>query len=153
ASTDEFERLGAETARLPVPTSHGNFFEAGLSKAIGGRARLDVAAYNRRMTDVADDYLLLNTGVSFPIAFRRASISGAATKIELRQWKSFSGSFGYSYMHGIGELPVTGGLFLGEDDIEQLESTDQFPLTQDQRHTIRARATYQFSPSSWVAVT
>jgi TonB dependent receptor-like, beta-barrel/Carboxypeptidase regulatory-like domain len=152
ASTDEFERLGVETARLPVPTSRGDFFEAGLSKAIGGRARLDVATFNRRMTDVADDDLLLNTGVSFPIAFRRANIYGAETKIELREWKKVSASVGYSYMHGVGELPVTGGLFLGEEDIEQLESTEQFPLTQDQRHTIRGRATYQFSPSSWVAV-
>ena len=54
-------------------------------------------------------------------------------------------------MHGVGQLPVTGGLFLGEDS-EQLESTEEFPLTQDQRHTIRGRATYQFSPSTWIAV-
>ncbi len=46
---------------------------------------------------------------------------------------------------------MTGGLFLGED-IEELESTAEFPLTQDQRHTIRGRATYQFSPSTWIAV-
>ena len=89
-STDEFERLGAETARLPVPTSRGNFFEAGLSKAIAGRARIDVAAFNRRMTNVADDDLLLNTGVSFPIAFRYANVYGAETKIDLRQWKKLS---------------------------------------------------------------
>ncbi len=152
ASTDEFERLGVETARLPVPTSRGNFFEVGVSKAIGGRARIDGAAFNRRMTDVADDDLLLNTGVSFPIAFRYANVYGVETKIDLRQWKKLSGSIGYSFMHGIGELPVTGGLFLGEDDMEQLESSEQFPLTQDQRHTIRGRATWQFSPSSWVAV-
>jgi len=55
-------------------------------------------------------------------------------------------------MRGIGELPVTGGLFLGEQDTEQLESTETFALTQDQRHTIRGRATYQFSPSTWIAV-
>lgn len=151
ASTDEFERLGAETARLPVPTSHGDFFEAGLSKAIGGRARIDVTGFNRRMTDVADDDLLLNTGVSFPIAFERANIYGVETKVELRQWKNLSGFLGYSLLHGVGQLPVTGGLFLGEDS-EQLESTEEFPLTQDQRHTIRGRATYQFSPSTWIAV-
>ena len=151
ASTDEFSRLGAETARLPVPASHGNFFEAGLSKAIGGRARFDVTGFNRRMTDVADDDLLLNTGVSFPIAFQRANIHGAEAKVELRQWKNLSGFLGYSYLHGVGELPVTGGLFLGED-VEELESTAEFPLTQDQRHTIRGRATYQFSPSTWIAV-
>ena len=58
---------------------------------------------------------------------------------------------GYSLLHGVGQLPVTGGLFLGEDT-EELESTEEFPLTQDQRHTIRGRATYQFSPSTWIAV-
>lgn len=151
ASTDAFERLGAETARLPVPTSHGNFFEAGLSKAIGGRARIDVTGFNRRMTDVADDDLLLNTGISFPISFDRANIYGAEAKFEFRQWKNLSGFLGYSLLHGVGQLPVTGGLFLGEDT-EELESTKKFALTQDQRHTLRGRATYQFSPSTWVAV-
>ena len=150
ASTDEFERLGAEGARLPVPTSRGNFFEAGVSKAVGGRVRIDVAGYDRRISDMADDDLLLNTGVSFPIAFRYGHVYGAETKLDLRQWKNLSASLGYSLMRGIGELPVTGGLFLGEDT-EELDSTENFPLTQDQRHTIRARATYQFSPSAWVA--
>jgi TonB dependent receptor-like, beta-barrel/Carboxypeptidase regulatory-like domain len=151
ASTDEFERLGAETARLPVPTSHGNFVEAGISKTIGGRTRIDLTGFNRRMTDVADDDLLLNTGVSFPIAFHRANIYGTEAKVEFRQWKNLSGFVGYSLLHGLGQLPVTGGLFLGEDT-EELESNDEFPLTQDQRHTIRGRATYQFSPSTWIAV-
>ena len=151
ASTDEFERLGAETARLPVPTSHGNFFEAGMAKSIGSRARIDITGFNRRMTDVADDDLLLNTGVSFPIAFDRANIYGAEAKFEFRQWKNVSGFLGYSLLHGVGQLPVTGGLFLGED-IEELESTEEFPLTQDQRHTVRGRATYQFSQSAWIAV-
>lgn len=151
ASTDEFERLGAETARLPVPTSKGNFFEAGLSKAIGGHTRFDVTAFNRRMTDVADDDLLLNTGVSFPIAFESANIYGAEAKLEFRQWNNLSGFLGYSLLHGVGRLPVTGGLFLGED-IEELDSTEDFPLTQDQRHTMRGRVTYQLSPSAWIAV-
>jgi len=151
ASTDEFARLGAETARLPVPTSRGNFFEAGLSKTIGGRTRIDVTGFNRRMTDVADDDLLLNTGVSFPIAFQSANIYGAEAKFEFRRSKNLSGFLGYSLLHGVGQLPVTGGLFLGEDT-EELESNEEFPLTQDQRHTIRGRATYQFSPSTWIAV-
>ena len=94
------------------------------------------------MTDVADDDLLLNTGVSFPIAFRRANVYGAEAKIEsAASGSELFGFIGYSLMHGIGDLPVTGGLFLGEEDTEQLESTEQFPLTQDQRHTVRGRAT------------
>jgi hypothetical protein len=151
ASTDTFEQIGAEAVRLPVPASRGNFFEAGLSKAIANRVRVDLAVFNRRMNDVADDDLLLNTGVSFPIAFHHADINGAEARIELRQWRRLSASLGYSYLRGVGEFPVTGGLFLGED-IDELESTEQFPLTQDQRHTIRGRATYQIFSSAWVAV-
>ena len=104
------------------------------------------------MTDVADDDLLLNTGVSFPIAFRRAEINGAEIKLELRRWKKLSGSLGYSHLHGIGELPITGGLFLGEEATGGLASTERFPVTQDQRHTIRGRASYQFSSSGWIAL-
>jgi hypothetical protein len=151
ASTDEFERLGTEGARLPVPTSRGNFFEAGVSRAIGERVRIDVAGYERRISDMGDDDVLLNTGVSFPIAFRFGHVYGVETKLDLRQSNRVAASVGYSFMRGIGELPVTGGLFLGEDT-EELDSTANFPLTQDQRHTIRARATYHLLPSTWVAV-
>jgi hypothetical protein len=114
--------------------------------------RVDAAVFRRQMTDVADDDVLLNTGVSFPIAFERADIYGAELKLDVRSWKNVSGSFGYSYLHGVGELPVTGGLFLGEEGEEQLESSERFPLTQDQRHTLRGRLAYQFSPAGWVAI-
>jgi hypothetical protein len=152
ASSDRVEGLGAHVVRLPVPPSRGNFYEAGVSKLLARRLRVDLSAFNRQMTDVADDDLLLNTGVSFPIAFSRAGINGAEVKLELHSWKNISASAGYSYLHGVGELPVTGGLFLGGEGFDQLASREKFPLTQDQRHTLRARATYQFSPSAWMAM-
>jgi outer membrane cobalamin receptor len=152
ASSERVEGLGTEVVRLPVPPSRGNFYEAGLSKVVGGRLRMDASVFKRRMTDVADDDLLLNTGVSFPIAFERAEIAGAELKADLHSWNGVSTSLGYSYLKGIGELPITGGLFLGEEGLEPLASRERFPLTQDQRHTLRARAMYQFSPSSWVAM-
>jgi hypothetical protein len=152
ASSDSVERLGRDVVRLPVPPSRGDFYEAGLSKAIAGRMRLDATLFTRRMTDVADDDLLLNTGVSFPIAFHRAEINGAEIKLELRRWKNISGSLGYSHLRGVGELPITGGLFLGEETTTRLAATERFPVTQDQRHTIRGRASYQFSSSGWIAL-
>jgi len=146
------ERLGRDVVRLPVLPSRGDFYEAGLSKAIAGRLRLDAALFRRRMTDVADDDLLLNTGISFPIAFRRAGINGAEIKLELRRWKNIFGSLGYSHLHGVGQLPITGGLFLEDEAATRLASTGRFSVTQDQRHTIRGRATYQFSSSGWIAL-
>jgi outer membrane cobalamin receptor len=152
ASSDTVGGLGDEVVNLPVPPSRGNFYEAGLSKAFAGRMRVDAAVFRRQMTDVADDDVLLNTGVSFPIAFERADIYGAELKLDVRSWKNVSGSLGYSYLHGVGELPVTGGLFLGDEGEEQLESSERFALTQDQRHTLRGRLVYQFSPAGWMAI-
>src|SRR4029077_14118685 len=76
ASSPEVEVLSSEVARLPVPPSHGNFFEGGISKGLSKRARLDATYFTRQMDNFADDDLLLNTGVSFPMAFRHADIRG-----------------------------------------------------------------------------
>jgi hypothetical protein len=103
------------------------------------------------MSNFADDDLLLNTGVSFPIAFRRAEVRGTEVKLDVPHWKAVSGSVSYAYMRGVGELPITGGLLLGNEATTLLTSTDRFPITQDQRHTVRGRTSYQFTPASWVA--
>ena len=55
-------------------------------------------------------------------------------------------------MSGTGSLPVTGGLVLGEEAMSALLASERFPISQDQRHTIRGRLNYQLSPRGWVAV-
>ena len=96
--------------------------------------------------------MLLNTGVSFPIAFRKAQIHGVEVKLELPRWGRLSGSVGYTNMLGVGYLPVVGGLFLGDEASALLSATDRFPITQDQRNTVRGRVRYQIVPRAWVAV-
>jgi hypothetical protein len=63
-----------------------------------------------------------------------------------------SGFFSYAYMAGTGALPITGGLLVGDDAASALTSTDRFPISQDQRHTLRGRVSYEISPRAWVAV-
>jgi hypothetical protein len=152
ASSEAAGTLGDEVLRLPVPPSRGNFYEAGLSKLLFGGLRLDGSWFVRHMTDVADDDLLLNTGVSFPIAFREASIKGAEVKVDVPSWRNVTASAGYSFMRGVGALPITGGLFLGDEAAALLSSTERFAVTQDQRHTLRSRVSYRLSPSLWIAV-
>jgi len=151
-SSPAVDALNANVLRLPVPPSRGNFYEIGAAKALSGRARIDATWFTRHMNDFADDDLLLNTGVSFPIAFRRAHITGTEIKLDVPRWKSFSGSISYAWMRGTGELPITGGLFLGDEGAALLASTDRFPVTQDQRHTIRGRAAYRLTPAAWIAI-
>jgi hypothetical protein len=132
--------LNPQLLRKPVMPSQGNYFEVGVSQGIRGRLRLDVNSYLRRFRNFADDNPLLDTSISFPIAFARASILGAEASIEVPRWSIFSGQASYSYMLGSCYLPVTGGLFLGDQATQALEQrTGRQWVSQDQRNTFRTR--------------
>ena len=152
ASSQAVDTLSADVVRLPVRPSRGNFLETGVSKALARVVRVDASYFVRTMNNFADDDLLLNSGVSFPIAFRRATIRGTEIKVDLTHWKALSGFVSYAHMRGVGELPVTGGLLLGDEASALLASRGEFAVTQDQRHTVRGRAHYQLSPAVWIAL-
>ena len=152
ASSSTVDLLGDNVVRLPVRPSRGHFYEAGVSKAIFGNARVDVSLFRRDMDDFADDDLLLNTGVSFPTAFQKARVTGTEVKLEIPHWRAISGFVSYGNMVGVGYLPITGGLFLDDDAASALSSTDRFPLSQDQRNTVRGRIAWQISPRASAAL-
>lgn len=137
ASSDLVRNLGGEGRFLPLRSSRGNYFELGFSKSLLDRVRIDGGWYRRRSDNFSDDSLLLNTGVSFPTAFSKAEVRGYEVKVEVPSWGPFSGYASYSNMVGIGNLPVAGGLFLGDNVDELVNSDDSFPITQDQRNTVR----------------
>jgi hypothetical protein len=138
--------------RLPVEPSEGNYYEAGVTKVLFGKLRLDANYFRRLVNNYADDDQIANTTISFPIAFRKSIIYGAEGKLEVPDWHRFSGFLSYSYMVGNVWFPVTGGLFLGDDaDAAASQVTGHFPDSQDQRNTIRGRVRYQVAPRLWVA--
>ncbi len=151
ASSTDVEALGDHVVRLPVPPSRGHFMEAGLTKGFAGILRVGATGYRRSTRDFADDDVLLNTGVSFPTAFHHATIDGLELKLDVPRRGPLSASVSYSLMRGTGELPITGGLFLEEDDAESLDSHESFAVTQDQRHTLQGRVTYDLPRRAWVA--
>jgi outer membrane cobalamin receptor len=145
--------LNTNVLRLPVEPSHGNYYEVGLTKGFSGRFKLDVNYFRRYLNNFADDDQLLNTGVSFPLAFRKSAIYGAEGKLEMPQWGNLTGFVSYSYMVGSAYLPVTGGLFLGDAAASALsQTTGRFWDSQDQRNTVRTRFRYQFPHRAWVAL-
>ncbi len=145
--------LSNEVLRLPVKPSVGNYFEAGLTKGFLQKLRFDINGFHRQVNNFADDDQLLSTGVSFPVAFRKAKIYGAEGKLEVPKWGRFSGFLSYSYMVGSAYLPVTGGLFLGAEAQDALNDTSgRFWVSQDQRHTMRARVRCQLVSRVWVAL-
>jgi hypothetical protein len=151
ASSNRLSAFGGEGAFLPLEPARGNFYEAGFSKAVGGHLRLDGCWYRRDIRNFPDDSLLLNSGVSFPIAFSKGEIYGYEAKVDVPRWGPFSGFVSYANMVGRGITPVSGGLFLGDEAGELLESAGSFPITQDQRNTVRARVRFQAHPRVWLA--
>jgi TonB dependent receptor len=152
SSSPTVQSLNPNVLRLPVQPSHGNYFEVGMTKGLLGKLRLDANYYRRYANNYADDDQLLNTAVSFPIAFRTSVIYGAEGKIEIPEWWRFSGFVSYSYMVGNVWLPVTGGLFLGEDATNATTNlSGHFPDSQDQRDTLRGRVRFQINKRLWAA--
>ncbi|MGI8962459.1 MAG: TonB-dependent receptor [Bryobacteraceae bacterium] len=153
ASSSQVDSLDPLVLRVPVRPVRANFYETGFTKGIAGKLRLDGAVYRRSFVNFADDDVFLNTGISFPIAFHNAEIHGVDVKLDLPRWGKLSGFLSYSNMAGIAQLPVTGGLFLGDSAQGILDGRSTFPVSQDQRDTARARFRYQLHPRVWTAVT
>jgi hypothetical protein len=138
--------------RLPVEPSQGNYYEAGLTKALVGKIKFDANYFRRQVNNYADDDQIANTTISFPIAFQKSIIYGAEAKFDMPDWRHFSGFLSYSYTVGNAWFPVTGGLFLGDDAAATVAQTNgHFPDSQDQRHTVRGRLRYQVIPRFWIA--
>jgi hypothetical protein len=148
SSSTAAARLNSSSVQLPVEPSEGNFYEAGVTKTFFNKIRLDANYFRRSVNNYADDNPFQNTPISFPIAFSRAIIYGAEAKLDLPDWKKFSGYLSYSYQLGNAWNPVTGGLFLG---VSSVPTTGYFPASQDQRHTVRGRLQYQIAPRFWIA--
>ncbi|HXX17029.1 MAG TPA: TonB-dependent receptor [Candidatus Eremiobacteraceae bacterium] len=149
SSSTAAANLNTVSLQLPVEPSEGNYYEAGLSKSLFKKLRVDANYFRRLVNNYADDNQIENTTISFPIAFRKAVIYGAEAKVELTEWQRFSGFLSYSYILGNAWFPVTGGLFLGEDAV--IPTSGHFPDSQDQRNTVRGRLRYQLTKKIWMA--
>ena len=151
ASSPQVDSLNPIVVRLPVRPGRANYYEAGVTKAVFGRLRIDANVFRRDFRNYSDDDVLLDTGVSFPIAFTRARIIGEELRLEVPGWGRFSGYLSYANQSGIGQGPITGGLFLGSDAANQLTDTSKFAVSQDQRNTARFRVRFQAPRRVWLA--
>jgi len=152
ASSPLLDAISPSVLRLPVRPGRGNFYEGGVTKAFFGKLRLDANVFRRDFRQYSDDDVLLDTGVSFPIAFTKARIFGEEIRMEVPQWRRFSGYLSYANQTGYGQGPITGGLFLGSDAANALTDTSRFAVTQDQRNSLRARVRFQAPRHVWLAM-
>jgi outer membrane cobalamin receptor len=151
ASSPQFESVSPIVVRLPVQPARANYYEVGVTKALAGKVRLDANFFRRDFHNFADDDVLLDTGISFPIAFSNASVVGEELRLEVPHWWRFSGYLSYANQSGIGQDPITGGLFIGASNTTGLTDTSKFAISQDQRNTARLRIRFEAPRRIWLA--
>lgn len=152
SSSTAIDALNDQFLRLPVRPSLANYYEGGVTEGFSSRLRLGMNVYRRDIRDFADDDQLLNTGVSYPISFRKAVVYGGEAKLELVRLGHLTGFASYSYMVANAWFPVTGGLFLGDDAGAAIaEASGHFPASQDQRNSLSTRFRYAVGRRMWLA--
>jgi outer membrane receptor for Fe3+-dicitrate len=152
ASSPQLDSVSSLVLRLSVRPGRANYYEVGFTKSFAGKLRIDGNVFRRDFHNFSDDDTLLDTGVSFPIAFSSAEIYGEEVQIAVPRWGRFSGFVSYSNQKGVGQGPITGGLFLGAQ-ASDVSDTSKFPISQDQRNTVRARVRFQPLERLWFATT
>ena len=89
ASSPQLDSVSPAVLRVPVPPAQGSFYEIGLTKALFSKLRLDANVFGRDFHNYSDDDVLLQTGVSFPISYSSARITGEEVRIEVPHWGRF----------------------------------------------------------------
>ena len=150
ASSAQLNSISNLVVRIPVVPARANYYELGFTKSVAGKFRIDGNVFRRDFHNYPDDDVLLDTGIGFPIAFSSAIILGEEIQIAVPRWGRFSGSVSYSNQKGTGQGPITGGFFLGSETAG-IADTSKFPVSQDQRNTLRARVRFQALERLWFA--
>jgi len=144
--------LADNVAQLPLRPSRGNYYELGVTKELFRQAHVSMNVFRRDIDNFADDDVLLDTGVSFPIALKSGNVYGVESQFVLPQWGPVTSWVSYSYQVASAQLPVVGGLFLGDDAGEELNSHARTWISQDQRHTVHGQVRYQPWSRFWMAL-
>jgi outer membrane receptor for Fe3+-dicitrate len=149
ASSPAFDSVSDFVQRLPVQPAYAHYYEFGFTEAILSKLRITGNVYLRTFRDYADDDTLLNTGVSFPISDASARIKGEEVSVYMPERHHVMVQVSYSNQTGTASGPITGGLFIGDEGANELATTGRFPISQDQRNTLRAQARWSPLPRLW----
>jgi len=126
--------------------------EIGGERWLGDAARLDVALWYRRATDVSDPNLFIGTTIIFPDSVGEQRARGLDVRLEVPRRRGFGGYLSYTLSKADAYGPITGGLFLEEDFLEIGPGT-RFTPDHDQRHVGVFGLSYEREGGFWLEAT
>lgn len=108
-------------------------FEIGFAQNLFDRIRFDVAYWRRTFRNFGDPNTFFNTTVIFPNSVNRGFANGLDVRVDVPEYKNFSGFLSYTNSSVIQFGPINGGLFLTDEFVEIVDGT-RFVPDHDQRN-------------------
>ena len=115
--------------------------DAGVEQPLGGALRLEVTAWRRWMTDVADPNVFFGTTILFPNSVAEGRATGIDVRLEAPRRGGWSGYLSYANSRVVQYGPISGGLFL-EAEVIEIGPGTPFTPDHDQRHVAAFAAAY-----------
>jgi outer membrane receptor protein involved in Fe transport len=123
------EVFGASSS-VPVSPGRRNQYNAGFQQAIGRYLLLD-ADYFWKFTDNAYDFsILLNTTITFPIAWRKSKLDGVTGRVSTTNLRGFQGYWTFGHNRARYFPPETGGLIsVQPEGVFRIDHDQEFQST------------------------
>jgi hypothetical protein len=142
------EALG--TGQVQIRPERQNAYEVGLQQAISKTASLTLAYFHKNSQDQQDNDNFLNTGIIFPITLRSIRVNGAEARLNIPNWRRFSGTLSATHYRAISNPPFSGGLFLGSSAIDAL-TAGPFVIDHDQTLGLQGNLQYNWKKGWWAS--
>lgn len=133
----------------PVPAERQNAYEIGIEQEIGRHARFNIARYIKNIRNFSDDQQLFTTAIVFPVAIRGADIRGTELRVDLLPVHGWTAYASYANSRATGTGPLTGGLFLGNEEDTLVGIGSKFAADQDERNEAQFSVTYNHRSGAW----
>lgn len=144
--------LQGQSGVRPILPDKQNVFEVGVQQQLSRYLRLNVTAYQKRITNFSDKDQFFDTGIIFPISISSGRVTGEEVRLETIDLRGFRGFLSYANARAYGVTPINGGLFLGE----AVESVDEpgliFANDHDQRNSLQFQISYTHRRSGIYAI-
>jgi Carboxypeptidase regulatory-like domain len=126
-----------------------NQFNTGLQQAIGRRLLIDVDYFWKFTHNAYDFDVLLNTTITFPIAWNKSKLDGITGRVSTTNLRGFQAYWTFGHTRARYFPPENGGLVSQGHPL----ATTVFRIDHDQAFQSTGSARYQHKNAEWVALT
>ncbi len=123
-------------------------YEVGAAQKLWDLGRLDVAFWHRDFRNYGDPNTFFNTTVVFPNSVNRGFSRGLDMRLDIAEWKGFSGYLSYTNARILQTGPINGGLFLTDEFVE-IGPGRRFIPDHDQRNAGSFAVSYNHERQPW----